>query len=243
MDGRAALREAPPSARGRSSGPARSVIADLAGAYRRLLDDHSPAAAAKAKIALVSNQPGDLLLLKSIVAAAQWVHAQTLSAQRAALLAALPSERADVIRQLANTVGSRLNSRATGVASSTSARTRRSSPAPSPHYAAAKAALLALTKSLSKATAGTGIRVNAVSPVFVKTAPIEQMLAGIAAAEGIDAAEAERLLIQRQRPGIIAGRAGRPEEVAGIIAVLCSELASFADGTNVRVDSGAVASL
>jgi hypothetical protein len=49
----------------------RSVAADLAAAYRELLDDHGPAAAAKTKIALVSNQPGDPMLLSSVAAAAE----------------------------------------------------------------------------------------------------------------------------------------------------------------------------
>ena len=95
-----------------SVGPARSVVADLAGAYRQLLDDHGPAAATKAKIALVSNQPGDRLLLESVAAAAAWVRAQAGPAQRATLLAALPAQFADVVRLLSDAVGSRLNSHA-----------------------------------------------------------------------------------------------------------------------------------
>lgn len=94
-----------------SAGPARSVVADLAGAYRQLLDDHGPADAAKAKITLVSNQPGDRLLLQSVAAAAEWVRAQAGPVQRAAMLAALPAECADVVRLLSDAVGSRLNSR------------------------------------------------------------------------------------------------------------------------------------
>jgi len=93
-----------------SAGPARSVAADLAGAYRQLLDDHGPAAAAKAKIALVSNQPGDRVLIESVAAAAEWVRAQAGAAQRAALLAAMPAECADVVRLLSDAVGSRLKS-------------------------------------------------------------------------------------------------------------------------------------
>jgi 3-oxoacyl-[acyl-carrier protein] reductase len=112
-----------------------------------------------------------------------------------------------------------------------------------PHYAAQKAALLSVTKSLSKALAGTGILVNAVSPAFIKTPIIEGMLADIAAKEGIDVEQAEREFLRRERPNITLGRPGRPAEVAQIVAVLCSEAASFVNGTNVRVDAGSVATI
>jgi 3-oxoacyl-[acyl-carrier protein] reductase len=112
-----------------------------------------------------------------------------------------------------------------------------------PHYAAQKAALLSVTKSLSKALAGTGILVNAVSPAFIRTPIIEGMLADIAAKEGTDIEEAERGFLRRERPNITLGRAGQPVEVAQIVAVLCSEAASFVNGSNVRVDAGSVATI
>ena len=91
-----------------SAGRARSVIADLATAYRRLLDDHGRAAAAKVKVALVTNQPADQLLLASISAAASWIRAQARPVQRTALLCALPAEQAAVIYLLSAAIGSRL---------------------------------------------------------------------------------------------------------------------------------------
>ena len=112
-----------------------------------------------------------------------------------------------------------------------------------PHYASQKAALLSVTKSLSKALAGTGILVNAVSPAFIKTPTIDGMLAGLADKQGIDVEQAERDFLRNERPNITAGRAGQPGEVAQIVAVLCSEAASFVNGTNVRVDSGSVATI
>ena len=112
-----------------------------------------------------------------------------------------------------------------------------------PHYAAQKAALLSVTKSLSKALAGTGVLVNAVSPAFIKTPIIDGMLAGLAEKQGTDVEQAEHDFLHHERPGITAGRAGRPDEVAQIVAVLCSQAASFVNGTNVRVDSGSVATI
>jgi 3-oxoacyl-[acyl-carrier protein] reductase len=112
-----------------------------------------------------------------------------------------------------------------------------------PHYAAAKAALVNATKSMSKWTAGTGILVNAVSPAFVKTPLLEQMLKDVALQRGVSFDEAETAFLAEERPNITLGRAGRPEEVAAVIAFLASESASFVTGTNVRVDAGSVASI
>ena len=112
-----------------------------------------------------------------------------------------------------------------------------------PHYSTQKAALLSMTKSLSKALAGTGILVNAVSPAFIKTPIIDTLLGQIADEEEIDLDQAERVFLERERPHITLGRAGRPEEVAQIVAVLCSEAASFVNGTNIRVDAGSVSTM
>jgi NAD(P)-dependent dehydrogenase (short-subunit alcohol dehydrogenase family) len=112
-----------------------------------------------------------------------------------------------------------------------------------PHYAAQKAALLSVTKSMSKALAGTGILVNAVSPAFIKTPIIDTMLAGFAERDGITVEQAASDFLRYERPNITVGRPGRPEEVARIVAVLCSEAASFVNGTNVRVDAGSVATI
>ena len=112
-----------------------------------------------------------------------------------------------------------------------------------PHYAAQKAALLSVTKSLSKSFAGTNVLVNAVSPAFIRTPIIEGMLADIAARDDIDVEHAERDFLERERHGVTARRAGEPIEVARIVTVLCSEAASFVNGTNVRVDSGSVSTI
>ncbi|MFJ2160541.1 AAA family ATPase [Streptomyces sp. NPDC087856] len=85
----------------------RSVIADLAAAYTRLRDDHGDQALGKARIALVSNCPGDILLLESVRAAAQWTARQT-APTRKALKEALPADQAAVIGTLADTIGQRL---------------------------------------------------------------------------------------------------------------------------------------
>ncbi|MDN2583312.1 SDR family oxidoreductase [Aquibium sp. ELW1220] len=95
------------------------------------------------------------------------------------------------------------------------------------HYAAAKAAVVALTKSLAIEYASAGIRFNAVAPGRVKT-PIG---AGLAPLGDQD----DRLLT---RPVKLVGRpeGGEPAEIAGVIAFLLSADASFVTGSLVVAD-------
>jgi 3-oxoacyl-[acyl-carrier protein] reductase len=90
-------------------------------------------------------------------------------------------------------------------------------------YAASKAALLGLAKTLAKEYASRGITVNAVAPGFVET----DMTAGIAGEY-----KAEML------KSIPLGRTGRVEEVAAAIVFLCSDEASYVTGQTLRVNGG-----
>jgi len=90
------------------------------------------------------------------------------------------------------------------------------------HYAAAKAGVLGLTRSLALELAPT-IRVNAVSP-----GPIEGPMA--------------QHLLDARGPQIVAqtplGRIGRPEEVASAVLFLCSDWASFITGESLQINGG-----
>ncbi|HIK13799.1 MAG TPA: glucose 1-dehydrogenase [Leptolyngbyaceae cyanobacterium M33_DOE_097] len=112
-----------------------------------------------------------------------------------------------------------------------------------PHYGATKAALLNLTKSLSKGYGQQGILVNSVSPAFIKTPMVENMLGQIAQANGFTIPDAERYFLKENRPHIELKRAGTAAEVAAAVVFLASEAASFMTGTNLRVDGGSVASI
>ncbi len=112
-----------------------------------------------------------------------------------------------------------------------------------PHYNASKAALNNLTKSLSKGYAADGILVNTVSPAFIFTPLLEEMLGRMAKQQGITLDEAVVQFLAKNRPHIELKRPGDSEEVASAVVYLASEQASFITGTNLRIDGGSVASV
>jgi 3-oxoacyl-[acyl-carrier protein] reductase len=88
------------------------------------------------------------------------------------------------------------------------------------NYATAKAGLIGATKTLAVEVGRRGILVNAVAPGFVET----DMTAGVP--------------IKHVLPAIPLGRAGKPEEVAGIVAFLCSADASYITGAVINCNGG-----
>ena len=90
-------------------------------------------------------------------------------------------------------------------------------------YSASKAAVIALTKSLGKELADTGVRVNCVTPAAVKTAIFAQM-----------SAEHIQFMLSK----IPMGRFGEPEEIAAMVAWLCTEECSFSTGAVFDLSGG-----
>ncbi len=91
------------------------------------------------------------------------------------------------------------------------------------HYAASKAAVLAMTRSFARLLAAEGIRVNAVSPGPVSTQMTGALDPGVR--DGLAAS-------------VPLGRLGRPEDVAHAICLLASPEAAFTTGATVDVNGG-----
>jgi len=96
-------------------------------------------------------------------------------------------------------------------------------------YSAAKHGVIGLTKSAAREYAQKGIRINAVCPGWIDTAPVRNWL---------NRAPHVREKILQQEP---IGRLGTPEEIAEAVLWLCSEKASFVVGATFAVDGGYLA--
>jgi 3-oxoacyl-[acyl-carrier protein] reductase len=110
-----------------------------------------------------------------------------------------------------------------------------------PHYTTTKAAIINLTKSLSKTYANDGILVNSVSPALTWTPAVEQIFTAQAQEQGVPMEEYRQGFMQQYH--VELGRPGQPEEVAPIVVYLASEAASFITGSNMRVDGGTIATI
>jgi len=111
------------------------------------------------------------------------------------------------------------------------------------HYSASKGALDNFSKSLSKQYAGSNILVNTVSPAFIMTPLVSDMMEQAADEQEISKEQAIATFLESNRPHIELKRPGTIDEVGPLVAFLASNQASFINGSNYRVDGGSVASV
>ncbi len=109
-------------------------------------------------------------------------------------------------------------------------------------YNACKAAIINFSKCLSRIYGKEKILVNTVSPAYIETPMTDAMMEELAEKRNSSEQEAVDWFLKNKRPHLELQRRGQPEEVAAVIAFLCSEKASFVNGSNYRVDAGAVES-
>jgi 3-oxoacyl-[acyl-carrier protein] reductase len=93
------------------------------------------------------------------------------------------------------------------------------------NYAASKAGLIGLTKSLAKEFASRGVRVNAVAPGFIRTAMTDKLSDQVQA---------------KMQEMIPLGRFGEPGDVADIVYFLVSDLAGYVTGQVINCDGGMI---
>jgi NAD(P)-dependent dehydrogenase (short-subunit alcohol dehydrogenase family) len=101
-------------------------------------------------------------------------------------------------------------------------------------YASAKAAVVAMSQSAAVRFAKRGIRVNVVSPGFIRTRPVVSMFEALGGEGGRSPLEIEQAYTRK----IPMGRLGAPEEVADAAAFLASREARFVTGAELIVDGG-----
>jgi acetoacetyl-CoA reductase len=92
------------------------------------------------------------------------------------------------------------------------------------NYSAAKAGMHGFTKAAALEYARKGVTVNTISPGYIGT----KMVMAIP----------KDVLDSKIIPQIPIGRLGKPEEVAGLVAYLCSEEAAFVTGANIAINGG-----
>lgn len=102
-----------------------------------------------------------------------------------------------------------------------------------------RAAVVGWSKTLASEVAGDGVTVNIVMPGRIHTDRVDQLDASAAGRTGksVDAVKAASIA------GIPAGRYGKPEEFADVVAFLACERAGYVTGSRVRVDGGMIRSI
>lgn len=91
------------------------------------------------------------------------------------------------------------------------------------NYAASKAGLIGFTKATAREVASRNITVNAVAPGYITTAMVEQL-----------PEDMQKSILAR----IPMGRFGAPEDVAEVVAFLCSDAAGYVTGQVIGIDGG-----
>lgn len=110
-----------------------------------------------------------------------------------------------------------------------------------PDYSTAKAAVVALTKSLSKKLDRSGVLANAVCPGIIVTDTIRKRLTGAAEKDGrsTEWGDVEEWVLRNELDNP-TGRLARPEDIANLVAFLASDRAGYINGARIMIDGGSV---
>ena len=108
------------------------------------------------------------------------------------------------------------------------------------HYGVTKTAQIAVARGLAETLVGTNVTVNSVLPGPTSSEGVAGFVAQIAASQGKDLATVERDFFKQARPSSVIQRFATTEEIASMIAYVCSTAASATTGAALRVDGGVV---
>lgn len=113
-------------------------------------------------------------------------------------------------------------------------------PAEMIHYGMTKTAQLAIARGLAETTAGTNVTVNSVLPGPTASEGVNSFVDKIAADRNTDRATVEKEFFRSMRPSSLLKRFETTEEIAAVVAFVCSPLSSAINGTALRADGGVV---
>jgi len=105
------------------------------------------------------------------------------------------------------------------------------------HYGVTKTAQLAVSRGLAETVGGSGVTVNSVLPGPTMTEGVADFLESMGGGDG-DLEAKGRAFIAENRPTSLLKRLAQPEEVANMVAYLCTPAASATTGAALRVDGG-----
>ncbi|HGM5583311.1 TPA: SDR family NAD(P)-dependent oxidoreductase [Pseudomonas putida] len=108
------------------------------------------------------------------------------------------------------------------------------------HYGMTKTAQLALSRGLAESCAGTRVTVNSVLPGPTRSEGVSEFVDKLSGGQSFD--DFEKTFFEQARPSSLLKRFTTPEEVANMVAYVCSEAASATTGAALRVDGGVVRS-
>lgn len=116
-------------------------------------------------------------------------------------------------------------------------------PAEMIHYGMTKTAQLAIARGLAETCQSTNVTVNSVLPGPTASEGVTEFVSSLAEQQNISKEEFEQQFFQSARPTSILKRFIEPDEIANVVAFVCSPLASAINGAAIRADGGVVRSI
>ncbi|CEG57576.1 SDR family NAD(P)-dependent oxidoreductase [Legionella fallonii] len=108
------------------------------------------------------------------------------------------------------------------------------------HYGMTKTAQLAVSRGLAEMTIGTNVTVNSILPGPTSTEGVKEFIISASKEQKKTPKQVESELFTTMRPSSLLQRFAAPEEVATMVAFLCSPLSSATNGAAVRVEGGII---
>jgi len=115
-------------------------------------------------------------------------------------------------------------------------------PAEMVHYGVTKSAQIAVARGIAETCVGTGVTCNAVLPGPTASEGVKDFVGSLAKQSGKSVSEIEKEFFLNVRPTSLIKRFARTDEVAAMVAFVCSPLSSATNGAALRVDGGVVKS-